>query len=186
MKKLRKLWKNDFAKFIISFFGLILLFLTILIQPGLTYVFGDEITVRVYENYDEGYAAYGLLGINQVSIDLMDDTLKTRLLDEDYNPFNLTDDYTVYAIFDTSLEISTIQEVTVINPSNEDVYLIVDDLFLLREPESQQSQLVDVRIDLIEDTLYDDYFALFQSSSENQKDITVKIWRDHLIVTDRD
>jgi hypothetical protein len=189
MKKLKQIWANDLGKLILSISGILLLFLSLLIQPGMTYFFGDEITVRVYQGDQSENILYQLLEINQIPLNRFDEALREMLEDPTLNDYEITRNDTVYAIFDTDSQISTVQLVTLARPSSDSVYLKVDYLRILRDPNFESptsSTLVHVAIIDLEDALYRVYLDLTKEDDIFFSDVRLRIRNNHFIVIPND
>ena len=189
MKKLKQIWANDLGKLILSISGILLLFLSLLIQPGMTYFFGDEITVRVYQGDQSENILYQLLEINQIPLNRFDEALREMLEDPTLNDYEITRNDTVYAIFDTESQVSTVQLVTLARPSSDSVYLKVDYLRILRDPNFESptsSTLVHVAIIDLEDALYRVYLDLTKEDDIFFSDVRLRIRNNHFIVISSD
>lgn len=184
MKTIKKLWANDFWKMILGFSGLVILFLGLLIQPGMTYFFGDELNVRIFQANARDYNFFGLLEINMLPLDRFDETLQELLLDETVSHWEITEDYDVYAVFDVSQTVSTIKLITIEKPSRDDVSMRVDYLQIVEDVTDETPQNVDVSIDILENSLYSYYLELIEDESRITLDVTVRIRNNHLIVTE--
>lgn len=189
MKKLKQIWANDLGKLILSISGIFILFLSLLIQPGMTYFFGDEITVRVYQGDPSENIFYQLLEINQIPLSRFDEELREMLEDPTLNDYEITSNDTVYAIFDTESQVSTVQLVTLARPSSDSVYLKVDYLRILLDPNFESptsSTLVYVEIIDLEDALYRVYLDLTKEDDIFFSDVRLRIRNNHFIVIPND
>lgn len=180
MKTIKAIWENDLYKILLSFLALVLLFLSLLVRPGLTYFFGTDITVRIVQGDELESSWFNILEITEIPLSRVDDEIETMLLDESTPNYMIARNNTVYAILDTSNDITTIGRVTLKTPSNEDVYLIVDAINLY-DLERTESGRVDIQIEILENTLYQTFLDLTNDDTQTFTDVRLKVRNNHII-----